>query len=112
MSLMYEILDLEHRIEITSELSSASDVELLLDYTLHVRTPSGALDTSTYSLFPVNRERTSIGRRGSGCESKSKTSNVQIDGQDTSATQIHLHNRRRRKNELNSHWNVRVRLCF
>lgn len=50
ISLMYEILDLEHRIEITSELSSASDFELLLDFTLYVRTSSGAPVAITHSL--------------------------------------------------------------
>ncbi len=36
---MCEILDQEQRVDIASELSSADDVEILLDFTFYVRTP-------------------------------------------------------------------------
>ena len=50
MGLMHKILDLEHQIEITSELSSTSDVELFLDFILYVRTHSGVLGVGTHFL--------------------------------------------------------------
>ena len=55
MGLMHKILDLEHPIEITSELSSTSDVELFLDFILYVRTHSDVLGVGTHFLSSLLR---------------------------------------------------------